>query len=163
MFFDGPYFRFYDTVTNALGHKKYNDLRTSVDYCVDILEKQGPFDGVIGFSQGANMATMLAGICENERPGLLKFVICVCGVDSGWGEQLPTLLGFQNGRKLTTPSLHIHGQQDGYLKLSERLAGLYDTPRVHKHTGDHRPLPSDVTEAKAFTKIIRDFITNSGT
>ena len=51
----------------------------------------GPYDGIIGFSQGANMASMMAAVTEFSAPRLIKFVVCICGVESGWAEQLPDL------------------------------------------------------------------------
>lgn len=123
-----------------------------------MLETQGPFEGVIGFSQGANVAAMLAGIAEYERPGLLPYVVCLCGVESGWARQLPTLLKVPAEPRITLPNLHIHAEKDPYIEGSKRLAALFAKPEVHTHTGDHRPLPADVTEARALTKTIRDFI-----
>lgn len=130
-----------------------------MDHCLGLMESQGPFDGVLGFSQGANMATMLAGIAEYERPGLLKFVVCMCGVESGWGDQLPELIGLPASPRITIPSLHIQAKEDGYFKMTQQLTALYAAPEVTVHTGDHRPFPTDVKEAKALCRTIEAFIT----
>ena len=57
-----------------------------------------PYDGLLGFSQGANLAALLAALGEAEAsggeapslsPGLagLRFVVPVCGSAFGWHEQ----------------------------------------------------------------------------
>jgi len=159
MFFpDGPFYQFYDTQTAADGTKTYANLRENVDKTVRILEENGPFDGVIGFSQGANVAAMIAGVTEAEKPGLIKFVVCMCGVESGWAAQLPDLLGLPANPGVTMPSLHIHAKLDGFLPMSERLASLFASPEIKSHSGDHRPLPADLAEARSIAKAIGDFI-----
>ena len=48
-----------------------------------------PFDGILGFSQGANLATLLAGCCAAESPAatLPRFAVIFCGTLFGWQHQ----------------------------------------------------------------------------
>lgn len=85
-----------------------------------VLEEQGPFDGVWGFSQGAAMAAMLASLVE--RPSLhpvfaapgkdwppppFKFAI----IGSGFLPMDPRCAPWFSP-KVETPSLHILGRAD---------------------------------------------------
>ena len=45
----------------------YTDLDTGLEAVARVLSQQGPFDGVIGFSQGAACAAMLASLLEPNR------------------------------------------------------------------------------------------------
>ena len=46
----------------------YTDLETGLNALALVLRTQGPFDGVLGFSQGAAAAVMLASLLETGRP-----------------------------------------------------------------------------------------------
>lgn len=43
---------------------EYTELSATLMYLKDYITNQGPFDGVVGFSQGATLAHMLASWCE---------------------------------------------------------------------------------------------------
>lgn len=46
-------------------------LEVSINKIMDVLEKHGPFDGVIGFSTGATIAAIVTSLLEgNRRPRL---------------------------------------------------------------------------------------------
>jgi len=104
-------------------------------------EADPPFDGVLGFSQGANMATRLAQIAEREpesssRRRLFQFVILIGGVP-------PKDLEAQGVRLVRTPSLHIHGLADPLLPYSQRLLAMYEASNATllQHTEGHN-IPS---------------------
>ena len=46
----------------------YDGFNTSMDYVVDYIKKNGPFDGIIGFSQGAAMAAMVSNSIHRLIP-----------------------------------------------------------------------------------------------
>eukprot|EP00494_Astrolonche_serrata_P004102 UN04113 len=70
--FPPPYFYWADD-------DKPDALKSSVKYLVNHLKKRGPYDGLIGFSQGAAMATYLTYLHEQKEiklsKKLWKFVI----------------------------------------------------------------------------------------
>lgn len=73
-------------------------------HCADtLLSLSLKKDGIIGFSQGANVACMYAAHLEaGSIPGPpLKFVISMSGSRSGWDKQLADLFK----TPLSTPSL----------------------------------------------------------
>lgn len=93
-------------------------------YLKDIFSQEGPFDGILGFSQGAALA---AAVCA--RLGMLKgemefrfAILC-----SGFALKLPEL----DSGLIKCPSLHIFGSDHGKDRqianqASEVLASLFD-------------------------------------
>ncbi|KAF2254442.1 dihydrofolate reductase [Trematosphaeria pertusa] len=46
---------------------RYEGIEQGLAHLADVLQKEGPFDGVIGFSQGGACAAMLASLLEPDR------------------------------------------------------------------------------------------------
>lgn len=65
---------------------KYENLDESIKFLINHLETHGPYDGILGFSQGASMVTRLAKIQEEfsqldlSAKRKFEFVILVGGV-----------------------------------------------------------------------------------
>ncbi|KAI9202461.1 serine hydrolase-domain-containing protein [Polychytrium aggregatum] len=95
-----------------------------------------PLDGIIGFSQGAALATYMTALSEKgDLPKLWNMVVLLCGVD-------PPQEWFANGilptGKILTPSVHVHGLADPYLSRSKLLADMYERPVVLSHDQGHQ-------------------------
>ncbi|KZZ96319.1 dihydrofolate reductase [Ascosphaera apis ARSEF 7405] len=115
----------------------YRGLEESIDFVADLAKKEGPFDGIIAFSQGASFAAMLASLTEpnrkaafdyfektpadNGRAGIpfpdafeksghppLKFAVCY----SGFAAPGARYRAFYNRPKISTPILHVVGSLD---------------------------------------------------
>ncbi|KAF2157724.1 hypothetical protein K461DRAFT_290014 [Myriangium duriaei CBS 260.36] len=54
------------------GRVKYEGLEESLAYLVKFMREHGPFDGVVGFSQGACCAIALAALLEEGRLGKVE-------------------------------------------------------------------------------------------
>lgn len=108
----------------------------------------GPFDGVLGYSQGASLAAALVAIYEGRSPKHLprpelktpiRFAVLCAGfwppaADAGG------LCAQDLGQSLRTPSLHILGDADGQVPPRQRgdaLAACFRDARVHRHDGGH--------------------------
>lgn len=107
-----------------------------------VWEAEGPFDGILGYSQGAVMAHLLASKrSESSAPQWLQslnFVICVDGFPSA-AEPTPGLNLWPLQRELDIPSLHISGEQDTAVPSyhHDRLADCFRSPVMHKHPKGH--------------------------
>eukprot|EP00250_Pteridium_aquilinum_P017338 c23580_g1_i1 orf=139-732(+) len=96
-FFPPPFyewFRYEKTEIGAVNYKTlkeciqagevtYRNLKECIQFISDFMETQGPFDGLLGFSQGSILAAALAGM---QQQGLaltsspaLRFVIIISG------------------------------------------------------------------------------------
>merc|ERR1712007_377569 len=91
-----------------LSKRKYYDLDVTLDFIQNLLQQHAPIDGVCGFSQGSNMANLLAAQAVAGEGVNFNFVIHACGGGPGWTEQRPDLYP----TKLSMPSLHISGEMD---------------------------------------------------
>ncbi|KAF7725537.1 hypothetical protein EC973_009567 [Apophysomyces ossiformis] len=142
----------------------YPGFKESVSYLKDILLKEGPFDGVFGFSQGACLAAILTELLENRTlvPELLssefdhpafKFAIVVAGFIPT--SQTATKAVFQD--KIQTPSMHMFGEKDT-LVLPERMEALttvFKDPLILVHPGG--TLGSQRTVIRSCITAPRDF------
>ncbi|KAI5292433.1 hypothetical protein KEM52_006367 [Ascosphaera acerosa] len=52
---------------------KYDGLEDSISFVADLVRTEGPFDGIIAFSQGASFAAMLAALLEPGRRAAFDF------------------------------------------------------------------------------------------
>ena len=104
-----------------------------------------PFDGVLGFSQGAGLASLLIALSEKRHAdaplGALRFGI-LCGGFPFRAANLPEYAALLKGLK--TPSFHTIGAKDELVKpaTSRLLKGCFDAPQVLEHPGGHI-VPSD--------------------
>ena len=90
MFFPEPTYAYHEwwNATKVEGSMEYVGLEESLERVRAAWEDSGPFDGVMGFSQGATMTTLLAakGVVEGWGPfaassgrRAIPFAICVSG------------------------------------------------------------------------------------
>lgn len=109
----GPYYCFFESYTPER-------MANAVAYVREIVEDEGPFDAVIGFSQGASVtaAYLSAYPATTESAELtFSFAIFICAAlippelaDAKHLEQ--TIGSLLNRLPLPIPSLHIIGKQD---------------------------------------------------
>ncbi|KIA75493.1 hypothetical protein HK57_00042 [Aspergillus ustus] len=72
----GPFYNWYDGLSSS-------QVREAHELVTDVIEDEGPFDGVIGFSQGASLAISMLyhhEICHPNRPPPFRFAIFFCAV-----------------------------------------------------------------------------------
>ncbi|KAI8850222.1 serine hydrolase-domain-containing protein [Chytridium lagenaria] len=130
------------------GQEDYAGFSESLNYLKTIWMQQGPFDGILGFAQGAAMALYLAlDICypnvqegvpsiQLQPPRFLIFIasyLSVAPVHEGYLDRV-------DGR-IPIPSLHVFGEADSVIKsrsskeVAERFRRGYAL--VLEHNGGH--------------------------
>jgi len=127
---DRDYFEWFlredrDNKPTSEEHKKLapTGLEQSYKKVLKILRDEGPFDGILGFSQGAGMVSRIARLRQDKEiaDDLFRFCILIGGVPAYELEERslrdPILL----------PSLHIVGLADDLLPLSRRLHNMFQT------------------------------------
>ena len=99
-------------------------------------EELGPFDGVLGFSQGAALVAALCALQERDPdpPLRVRFAVLVAGFRSACEAHQ----GFY-GPPLGVPSLHVFGLDDRVIPdaMSRELLPLFLEPQVMTHPGGH--------------------------
>ncbi|PBP24040.1 putative EF-hand calcium-binding domain protein [Diplocarpon rosae] len=84
----------------------------AMDYLYDIMEREGPFDGIIGYSEGATVAAtlLLHEQRRYEREGRLPMMKCALFF-AGWPPMTPELDGIvladETDLTITIPTCHI--------------------------------------------------------
>ncbi|XP_078122647.1 esterase OVCA2 [Sander vitreus] len=111
-------------------------LDESVTAVREAVKVQGPFDGILGFSQGAAFVAMLCSLQEQklEPEFSFRFAILVAGFRSACKEHQK----FYNP-PLQIPSLHVFGLEDRVIpdNMSRELLPSFQDPQVLTHPGGH--------------------------
>ena len=112
-------------------------FQASVDAIRKAFEEQGPFDGVLGFSQGAAFVPLLGVLKQREPAGPLRFrfVILVAAFKS----LVSPHSEYYDGALLDVPSFHVIGASDTVIpaSVSEELAACCPMATVYRHDGGH--------------------------
>uniref|UniRef100_A0A1B0EWX8 Serine hydrolase domain-containing protein n=1 Tax=Phlebotomus papatasi TaxID=29031 RepID=A0A1B0EWX8_PHLPP len=117
-------------------------------------EKQGPFQGLLGFSQGGCFVGLLSHLAERGMITKLKpeFVVIASGFRS---LSLAHLNYYENIVKI--PSLHIYGENDDIIptEMSETLASGFENKAVVTHSGGHY-FPATAAQKSAYVEFFLD-------
>ncbi|KAK1405562.1 FSH1 domain-containing protein [Heracleum sosnowskyi] len=134
-FFDPPYYEWFQSSNKDF--TEYVDFDKPVEYIQECIIKHGPFDGLLGFSQGSMVAAALAGL---QAKGLaltkvpeLKFLIIISGarlLNEAWAEK-----AFAN--RICCPSLHFLGEMDFLKPHGTVLLESFVDPVVIHHGEGH--------------------------
>lgn len=96
----------------------------SIEYLRTIFSQEGPFDGILGFSQGAAMAALVGAQREKLKGEIdFRFVVLCSGFAVNMAE-------YGEG-SINCPSLHIFGKKEGKdrqidCQASKHLASLFE-------------------------------------
>ncbi|KAI9164660.1 Ovarian cancer-associated protein 2 [Blastocladiella emersonii ATCC 22665] len=131
----------------------YSGFDAGLAHVASALDAQGPFDGILGFSQGAAMAALAA--LRVPHPSL-KFVICVSGFVSRDPAHAPW---YEPAGGCTVPSLHVWGTADAWVPpaKSMELARAFASPTVFEHGGAHY-VPMDAAGKAAVADFLAPFL-----
>ncbi|KAF2972450.1 hypothetical protein GQX73_g1157 [Xylaria multiplex] len=133
-------------------------------YLSNILDEEGPFDGIIGFSQGGSVASLIAALLERPkvaRPsnfttvhGPLQLVISY----SGYHEDDERLQQYYT-QKIKTPILHFISSTDPVVaeercfRLVKKCEDSDDRVIVYTGSGFHR-VPTTKMTAQALSRFL---------
>ncbi|RHZ49542.1 uncharacterized protein CDV56_105011 [Aspergillus thermomutatus] len=152
---DGPFYSHYPRDVYP-----GEDLARAFEYTLDIIEKQGPFDGVMGFSQGAALAcALLANHAKTSPKPLFKVAVFICGATPYESSGSKELVAEDGKYPVTIPTTHIVGKQDPYYKGSMHLYGLCDPSKAvfYDHGSKHH-IPFDQANTAAMVSAIEKSI-----
>ncbi|XP_060060130.1 esterase OVCA2 [Erinaceus europaeus] len=131
-------------------------LQEALGAVAQALNKLGPFDGLLGFSQGAALAALVCalGHVGDPRFPLPRFAILVSGFcPRGFGLKEP----FQRG-PLSLPSLHVFGDTDRVIPSQEsmQLASRFSGAITLMHSGGHF-IPAAAPQRQAYLSFLDQF------
>jgi predicted esterase len=164
---------------------EYYGLDQGLESVATILESEGPFDGIIGFSQGAALAAMVASLLEgnsrkeafNKAHGKSKLAIQYprafenlahpplkfCAAYSGFRAPGERYTAFYEEPCIQTPMCHFIGSLDSVVEEARTqalvdAAGGAERTQVVVHPGGHF-----VPSGKQYLDIIAAFIKQTTT
>ena len=145
----------------------------------DILDDEGPFEGVLGFSQGAGVAASLlfeqAMQPDPERPEpLFKFAVFIGGTQpwdiyettSKYSKELQPLRPVHAAKyasRINILTAHVMGRKDIYRESAKTLLALCNPQKakLHDHQGSHM-FPRGQTAMRDLTAAF-DWVTDRAT
>ncbi|XP_043574102.1 esterase OVCA2 isoform X2 [Chiloscyllium plagiosum] len=121
---------------NALDHvETCKGLEESLETISKAMAELGPFDGIMGFSQGAALVAMVCALKQKGDPRFqFDFAILVAGFKSRC-----KLHEHFYQEPIAIPSLHVFGDTDRVIpgELSQDLSKSFVDPVILTHTGGH--------------------------
>lgn len=166
--------------SNTADPPEYAGIDVCFDEIAKLIATEGPFDGVMGFSQGAALAAMVASLLEqpsrqeafkraqessplaisypasfkNLQQPPLRFLVSYCGFRAP-GERYN---GFYEDPTIQTPSCHVNGSLDTLVEESRwrtlmEACGGEGMTRLVIHPGGHF-----VPSGKQYLETVADFI-----
>ncbi|KDO29103.1 hypothetical protein SPRG_20123 [Saprolegnia parasitica CBS 223.65] len=130
---NGPYYEWWDHIETPATEttpkrSDYVGLSRSLDFLLGQVDALGPFDAVLGFSQGTAMTTILtAHYLSRGTPMPYKAVLLFCGLLPRDG--MPASLRSGSSYHLDIPSIHVLGETDAIFSWSKKLVGAYESSR----------------------------------
>ncbi|XP_011609731.1 esterase OVCA2 [Takifugu rubripes] len=119
------------------------------------VKEQGPFDGILGFSQGAAFVAMLCSLQERglEPDFNFRFAVIVAGFRSACQEHQV----FYN-LPLHIPSLHVFGLEDRVIpdNMSRDLLPTFEEPVLLIHPGGHF-IPATAAHRETYQNFLKRF------
>lgn len=132
--FDPPYYEWYQFNKEVTEYLYFNEC---LDYIEDLIVKHGPFDGLMGFSQGAILS---GGLPELQKKGValskvpkIKFIMIIGGAKF----QVPDVAEKAYSDPIECPSLHFIGERDFLRERGLCLIDLCVDPVVIRHPKGH--------------------------
>lgn len=139
--------------------QKFDIRQDILDYLHNYVTENGPFDGIIGFSQGAALAGYLLtnfhkilNLTYEQQPPL-KFFISF----SGFRLEAPQFQSSYDENPLSVFSLHVQGEQDTVVS-EDRVLSLYNSCQEDKRTLLRHPGGHYVPNSKQYITQICNWI-----
>ncbi|BBM98958.1 hypothetical protein MPTK1_1g17540 [Marchantia polymorpha subsp. ruderalis] len=159
--FEGPYFEW---MQSNKDYSKFFNYRESLAYIMDFMEKNGPFDGVLGFSQGCTLAGCLVAVQQRKWEILgksaadlppIRFYIAIAGAHL----RDPGIHDVYLGSPIDVPSLHFSGEKDPLHEPSTFFLRYWKDPVVITHPAGHTVPRLDETTEKTVVTFLKQFHT----
>lgn len=132
--FPPPYFEWFQFDKDFT---EYTNLEECISYLCEYITTRGPFDGFLGFSQGATLSALLLGyqaqgkVLKDHPP--FKLFVSV----SGSKFRDPSICDVAYKDPIKVKSVHFIGAKDWLKEPSEDLATAFDSPLIIRHPQGH--------------------------
>lgn len=112
-------------------------FQASIETIHKAFEEQGPFDGIVGFSQGAAFVPLLGVIKQREPDGPIQFRFAI--LVAAFKSLVSPHSEYYGVSPLDVPSFHMIGTTDAVIpaEVSESLAAACTGATVYRHDRGH--------------------------
>lgn len=142
---DQPYFEWWDAVQRDDGTYFYEGLEQTLQRVEQYVDDRGPFDVVLGFSQGAALTSTLTAHCQAQgRP--IPWHLCVCVAGFRPRSVQTDQLFIEGSALIDVPSIHVVGTADPLAKSTRNLVDRY----VNVSSSGHERLVLEHSEGHKF-------------
>ncbi|PIA51958.1 hypothetical protein AQUCO_01000079v1 [Aquilegia coerulea] len=132
--FDPPYYEWFQSNKEWTEHTNFEECLACIE---DYMLKLGPFDGLVGFSQGAILSAALPGLQE-KGVALTKVPKIKCLIIIGGAKfRCPAIVENAYASKIDLPSLHFLGETDFLKPMGIKLLESFVDPVVIHHPKGH--------------------------
>ncbi|XVE60927.1 hypothetical protein DITRI_Ditri06bG0000300 [Diplodiscus trichospermus] len=159
--FPSPYFEWFQFKKDFT---EYTNLEECISHLCQYITDNGPFDGLLGFSQGATLSALLIGyqaqgkVLKEHPP--FKMLVSI----SGSKFRDPSICEVAYKDKIKVKSVHFIGAKDWLRLPSEDLATAFDDPLVIRHPQGHTVPRLDEVSTEHLRKwIAKILIQSNGT
>eukprot|EP00930_Biecheleria_cincta_P050604 TRINITY_DN35797_c0_g1_i1.p1 TRINITY_DN35797_c0_g1~~TRINITY_DN35797_c0_g1_i1.p1 ORF type:complete len:554 (-),score=106.98 TRINITY_DN35797_c0_g1_i1:114-1733(-) len=160
----GPDFYSYFAAENyGFMHETWHNLDKALEHLGEHLKKHGPYDGIMGFDQGARVAVAAAKEAQEGNPAFQKKFRFLILCSASWLKELSVLPGgkpWQPKAPLKIPTLITYSDECLVQPISgyEELALYFDPScrQVLKHNLGHAP-PKFAKDTEGI-KVLSEFI-----
>ncbi|KAI4337641.1 hypothetical protein L6164_016028 [Bauhinia variegata] len=132
--FDPPYYEWFQFNKEFT---EYTNFEECLKYIEDCIIEQGPFDGLLGFSQGAILSAGLAGLQDKgvalTKVPKIKFLIIIGGAKF----KATSVADKAYSTPITCPSLHFLGETDFMRPYGLELLESCVHPEMIHHPKGH--------------------------
>ncbi|CAJ2652379.1 dihydrofolate reductase-like [Trifolium pratense] len=132
--FDPPYYEWFQFNKEFT---EYTNFDECLEYIEDYMIKHGPFDGLLGFSQGAILSGALPGLQEKgvalTKVPKVKFLVIIGGAKF----KAPSIVEKAYSSTIGCPSLHFIGENDFLKQYGKELIESCVEPMVIHHPKGH--------------------------
>ncbi|KAL3845676.1 hypothetical protein ACJIZ3_003079 [Penstemon smallii] len=132
--FDPPYYEWFQFNKEFT---KYENFDECLAYIEDFMIKNGPFDGFLGFSQGAILSAALPGLQANGVALTKVPKIKVVFIIGGAKFRNLSIAGKAYSSPTQCPSVHFLGDQDFLKQYGTELLESFVDPLVIRHPKGH--------------------------
>ena len=139
-------------------------VRQALDRIYRIMDEEGPFDGILGFSEGATVAATflidyLQRVAKNEQKAELRGAVFISGGPPYTADGKDVALADEKGQMITIPTCHIIGCNDTVIDGCVALYHVCDenSATIVDHGKGHM-VPHDEKSLGIMAKGMRDLI-----
>ncbi|KAJ5670622.1 uncharacterized protein N7477_005985 [Penicillium maclennaniae] len=155
---DGPFYNHYPREPALPGAC----LPEAFEHVLNIIATQGPFDAVMGFSQGAALASALIAHqakTHPEQPPLFRAAVFICSAAPWESAGLKHITSQPDTYAINIPTAHIVGKMDSLYPESMKLYKLCEPSKAtfYDHGSKHM-VPFDMKNTEEMSRVIEETI-----